>query len=67
MLVYKDFTCDKCRCGFREIAQYQVRQCKTCGKMFVFCDECKPKAVCDWCGGNKFGIYDIALDLGITY
>lgn len=56
-LIEKDFTCDRCYRSYRAIAQYEVRQCKTCGKMFVFCDDCKPKAVCDWCGCKDFARY----------
>ena len=56
-IIEVDFTCDKCYRSFRAIAQGRVCQCKRCGKMFVFCDDCKPKANCDWCGSGEFGRY----------
>lgn len=56
-LIETDFTCDRCFRSFRATAQFVKRQCKKCGKMFVFCDECKPKAVCDWCACGEFERY----------
>lgn len=62
MLIKRNYICDKCHGQFRAMSQYQVRKCKRCGKMFVFCDDCKPTATCDWCGGAEFDIYDPAIE-----
>lgn len=57
-LIQKDFSCDKCYRSFRATAQFVMRHCKKCGKMFVLCPQCEPEAVCDWCGCEEIERYN---------